>query len=138
MRHLTFLGPRHVEWRDAPEPTLQGDAEALVRPIAVATCDLDAAIVRGQSPFTAPFALGHEFIAEVLETGVAVRTVSPGTVWRYPSSLAAGPAPSAVGVLRPIASRSLEHRWTESAPLVETGEARCRMSSGCPSPTTCW
>lgn len=78
MRELAFPGPGEVEWREAPAPTLQSEVEALLRPIAVATCDLDAAIVRGQSPFTPPFGLGHEFRADVLETGAAVRTVSPG------------------------------------------------------------
>ena len=78
MRELTFVGPGQVEWHEVPEPTLQGDGEALVRPIAVATCDLDAAIVRGLSPFPPPFALGHEFAAEVLEVGAAVARIRPG------------------------------------------------------------
>ncbi|TMA99276.1 MAG: dehydrogenase [Deltaproteobacteria bacterium] len=50
----------------------------LVRPIAVATCDLDAVIVRGLAPFPPPFPLGHESVAEVVEIGDAVRTVRPG------------------------------------------------------------
>ena len=32
-------------------------------------CDLDAWLVRGVVPFPGPFALGHEFVAEVVEAG---------------------------------------------------------------------
>lgn len=78
MHALTFVAPGQLEWRDVPAPTLQGDDEALVRPLAVATCDLDAAIVRGQAPFPGPFTLGHESVAEVIEVGDAVRSIRPG------------------------------------------------------------
>ncbi|HJQ83935.1 MAG TPA: alcohol dehydrogenase catalytic domain-containing protein, partial [Candidatus Binatia bacterium] len=78
MRALTYVGPGALEWRDVEPPTLGGAGEALVRPLAVATCDLDAVIVRGLSPFAPPFPLGHECVAEVLEVGDGVRTVRPG------------------------------------------------------------
>ena len=78
MRELTYVGPGEVEWREAPAPRLEGDGQALVRPIAVATCDLDAVIVRGLAPFPPPFPLGHESVAEVVEIGDAVRSVRPG------------------------------------------------------------
>jgi alcohol dehydrogenase len=78
MRELVYLGPGRLEWRETAPPTLGGDGEALVRPIAVATCDLDAAIVRGLAPFPSPFAIGHEAVAEVVAIGDSVRTVRPG------------------------------------------------------------
>ena len=78
MQTLMFVGAGKVEWRESPAPRLEGDGEALIRPIAVATCDLDAAIVRGRVPFPAPFALGHEAVAKVLEVGSGVKTVRPG------------------------------------------------------------
>ncbi len=78
MRELTYVGPGQVEWREAPAPRLEGDGQALVRPIAVATCDLDAVIVRGLAPFPPPFPLGHESVAQVVEIGDAVRSVRPG------------------------------------------------------------
>jgi hypothetical protein len=37
---LTFLGPGSAEWREAQSPTLRGPGEALVRPLAITTCDL--------------------------------------------------------------------------------------------------
>jgi threonine dehydrogenase-like Zn-dependent dehydrogenase len=77
---LTFTGPDRLEWRDSdgPAPALESDEAALVRPIAVATCDLDDMIVAGASPFPAPFAIGHEGVAEVVDAGDAVTAVAPG------------------------------------------------------------
>ena len=67
MRQLTMTEERAVEWRDVPEPELQSPADALVRPLAVALCDLDQPILRGDAPIPGPIALGHEFVAEVVE-----------------------------------------------------------------------
>src|SRR3954463_3291631 len=79
MPALTFTGPDALEWRDGGSPlTLESDEAALVRPIAVATCDLDDLIVAGRAPFPAPYAIGHEGVAEVVDVGDAVTGFSPG------------------------------------------------------------
>jgi alcohol dehydrogenase len=78
MQELTYLDARRLEWRDAPEPRLTSDRGALVRPKAVATCDLDWLIVNGQSPFRPPFPIGHECVAEVVELGDDVGSLRPG------------------------------------------------------------
>ena len=54
MQQLTYTAPRTLEWQDAQPPSLDSDGAALVRPLAVATCDLDALIVAGVSPFEPP------------------------------------------------------------------------------------
>lgn len=73
MRHLWYSGPRKLAWRDAPEPRLQHPEDAIVRPIAATTCDLDVRMIRAPSPFMGPCVLGHEAIAEVVEAGPAAR-----------------------------------------------------------------
>jgi threonine dehydrogenase-like Zn-dependent dehydrogenase len=78
MQQLTFVGPRRLVWRDVPQPTLSTAAAALVRPVAVATCDLDAGIVTGAAPLPGPFAFGHEFVADVTAIGDAVQTTAVG------------------------------------------------------------
>jgi NADPH:quinone reductase-like Zn-dependent oxidoreductase len=50
MRQLRFVEKGKLEWRDAPDPKLEGDGEALVRPVALATCDIDVAFVQGRFP----------------------------------------------------------------------------------------
>ncbi len=73
-----------------PEPDLADDAQALVRPLAVATCDLDGPMVAGETPFPPPIALGHECVAEVVAVGRAVRSVAVGRLVVVPFQLACG------------------------------------------------
>jgi hypothetical protein len=45
VRALVFVGPGVLEWREAPDPVITGDREAIVRPIAASTCDLGSSSV---------------------------------------------------------------------------------------------
>ena len=47
MRHLVFSGPGALQWQECPEPQLREPRDALVRPLAVARCDLDPVIALG-------------------------------------------------------------------------------------------
>jgi threonine dehydrogenase-like Zn-dependent dehydrogenase len=78
MQQLTCLGARQIEWREVPEPTLESDQAALVRPLAVARCDIDLLLGTGLLPSTQPFALGHECVAEIVALGDAVRGLAIG------------------------------------------------------------
>ena len=78
MQALIFEGPRRLAWQEAEAPRLQGPGEALVRPLAVAACDLDAGIVAGNVPFPPSFQLGHEFAGEIVSLGEAVTGFVPG------------------------------------------------------------
>jgi alcohol dehydrogenase len=90
VRQLTYTAPNALEWLEAPEPRLSSDRAALVRPRAVATCDLDALIINGTSPFAPPFALGHECVAEVVDAGDAVTSLSPGQLVSVPFQISCG------------------------------------------------
>jgi alcohol dehydrogenase len=90
MRQLTMTSAGDVTWEDAPEPDVRGPGEAVVRPVVVATCDLDAALVSGQTPLPAPIALGHEGIAEVVEVGPAVTSVQRGDLVIVPFQISCG------------------------------------------------
>jgi threonine dehydrogenase-like Zn-dependent dehydrogenase len=90
MLQLTYTAPNALEWREAPEPRLSSDAAALVRPRAVATCDLDALIINGSSPFPPPFPLGHECVAEVLDVGGEVSSFRPGQLVSVPFQISCG------------------------------------------------
>jgi threonine dehydrogenase-like Zn-dependent dehydrogenase len=93
-------GPVHI--RDIPEPTLGSAIAAVVRPIAVAVCDLDIAYVLGFLPADQPYAFGHEFTAEVVSVGDAVTTIQPGDVVTVPFQISCG------GCSRCRSARSLD------------------------------
>src|SRR5690349_2769822 len=44
MRHLMFDAPGQYRWTEAPEPTITSPSHAVVRPLAVACCDLDVGV----------------------------------------------------------------------------------------------
>ena len=90
MEQLTFVGPHELEWRDVAAPEIDDPRAALVRPIAVASCDLDSGIVAGSAPLPGPFAFGHEFVADVVATGAGVTTVGPGTRVVVPFQISCG------------------------------------------------
>jgi threonine dehydrogenase-like Zn-dependent dehydrogenase len=90
MRQLTFVEPGELEWREVAEPKLGADVEAVVSPVAVATCDLDLALVRGKAPAGREFAFGHEGVAEVVEVGDEVGTVAPGMLVSVPFQISCG------------------------------------------------
>lgn len=90
MRQLTYVAPHDVQWRDVPAPTLHGDGEALVRPIAVTRCDLDHAIVTGATSWAGPFALGHEMAGVVTDIGDSVTCFRPGDQVIVPFQISCG------------------------------------------------
>ncbi len=95
MRQLMFLGPGRAEWQEAREPAVGGPLEAIVAPVAVATCDLDVAILRGTfKAFPGSFPLGHEGVARVTDVGEAVTSVSPGDLVVVPFQISCGTCPA--------------------------------------------
>lgn len=93
MQQLLYTGPGELEWREAPVPRLTSEKAALVRPVAVATCDLDALILTGGSPFQPPFPVGHECVAEVVEAGDAVTGLEQGRLVSVPFQISCGECP---------------------------------------------
>src|SRR5262245_45606396 len=78
MRQLTCTAPGVVEWCEVAEPELQEPTDALVRPVAVARCEIDPFLVLAGPTRAHRFALGHEAVAEIVEVGSAVGAVEVG------------------------------------------------------------
>ena len=78
MQQLTWLAPNQLEWREVPDARLDSDHAAIVRPLAVARCDIDILLGSGLIAGKQPYALGHECTAEILELGAAVRGLEIG------------------------------------------------------------
>src|SRR5262245_23503030 len=77
MRQLTCTAPGLLEWRDVASPEL-GDCAALIRPVAVARCEIDPLLVSAGPTSPGGFAVGHEAVGEVVQTGPDVSTVTAG------------------------------------------------------------
>jgi alcohol dehydrogenase len=78
MRQLTCTAPGRLEWRDVEVSELAGIGEALIKPVAVARCEIDPMLI-GLGPTTPEgFAVGHEAVAEVVRTGPGVGAVAAG------------------------------------------------------------
>lgn len=90
MRALIRSEPGRLEWASVPAPALAGPREAIVRPLAVTLCDIDRALVAGRYRAPGPILLGHEFVAEVVEIGDAVRSVRPGDRVCVPFQISCG------------------------------------------------
>jgi Alcohol dehydrogenase GroES-like domain len=90
MRELTYIAPKKLEWRERPDPTLQSRFDAVVKPVAATTCDVDKAIILGRSPVSPPFAIGHECVAEVVDLGDGVTHLEPGDLVVVPWHICCG------------------------------------------------
>ncbi len=78
MQSLHYIEAGTLAFREVPEPSLRGDLEALVRPVAASVCDIDRPLLQGTSPWKGPFAFGHEAVGEVVDVGDRVKSVRPG------------------------------------------------------------
>lgn len=113
MQQLYFIKKGKLEWREVPRPEISDAQHAIVRPFAVAKCDLDDAFLfnnlalklkigtslgkvdpKYNSIFgnllKGPFPFGHECVAEVVETGEGVSTIKIGDVVSVPFQLSCG------------------------------------------------
>lgn len=90
MRQLVYVGPRRVEWIDAPEPSLSSASSAVVRPLVVSTCDMDAVALSGGIRFRPGTPLGHEGVGVVEAVADGVSHHRPGDVVIVPWQISCG------------------------------------------------
>lgn len=90
MQQLVLDGPGVVRWEEVPDPVLASPDAAVVRPLAVATCDLDVGVLRGVFPLEGPYPFGHEAVAEVVEVGDQVTSVAVGDHVVVPFQISCG------------------------------------------------
>jgi threonine dehydrogenase-like Zn-dependent dehydrogenase len=117
VRELTFVRSGRLAWHERPAPRLTEPGDAIVRPFIAGRCDGDTLplhrpvsramqaglalglidpVVRGicgPVPFRGPFAIGHECVAEVIETGPGVTGVRLGQRVIVPWSISCGTCP---------------------------------------------
>ena len=88
MRALTYEGPRDIRYSTLPDPTPPDENGAVVRVSAASICGSDLHIFAGHgfSPDLG-FAVGHEAVGEVVETGSGVTRFRVGDRVLLPASV---------------------------------------------------
>lgn len=82
MKSLMFVQPGELRFDEVERPFIVEPSDALVRPLAATTCDLDHHVIAGKTPFSGagPFPLGHECVGTVVEVGGECVGVAVGDV----------------------------------------------------------
>lgn len=95
MKRLIFRKRNLLEWEEVPEPEISARNQAIIRPIAVARCDLDLPIISGKTLFRPPFPLGHEFVGQVVRVSDDLRNrFNNGDRVIVPFQISCGACPS--------------------------------------------
>ena len=90
MRSLMFESPGELHWREVPDARVEHDRDVVVRPLAVARCDLDLPIALGLYPMPSPFPMGHELVGEVVDRGDDAGDWQPGDRVVVPFQISCG------------------------------------------------
>jgi alcohol dehydrogenase len=82
MKSLMFVAPGQLRFDEVAEPALVEATDALVRPLAATTCDLDHHVIADKTPFSGlgPFPLGHECVGTVVDVGSDCNEISVGDI----------------------------------------------------------
>ncbi|HSF18972.1 MAG TPA: alcohol dehydrogenase family protein [Vicinamibacteria bacterium] len=79
MKALTFRAEREVVVENVAEPSIECSTDVIVRTRTSAICGSDLHVYLGREKGIEPgTVMGHEFLGEIVETGAAVKDLSPG------------------------------------------------------------
>ena len=78
MKALVYHGPKNVSVDTIPDPTIQGQRDAIIRVTATAICGSDLHIYNGLIPDKQKFVVGHEFMGVVEEVVSEVNNLKRG------------------------------------------------------------
>jgi hypothetical protein len=129
MRSLVLEDTRRLAWHDVPDPERRHEREAIVRPIAVATCDLDQPMIFGRRRSPCRSTSGTNASPKWSRDPTASRRVI-GSWFRSRSP--AGPASAAdEGSVPTFSDRSVGGGGSGRLPVTrERGNQRCGQLCG--------
>jgi threonine dehydrogenase-like Zn-dependent dehydrogenase len=91
MKANCWMGTRHVEVTEVPDPTILNPRDAIIRITNTAICGSDLHLYNGWIPtMKKGDVLGHEFMGEVVETGKSVTNLQKGDRVVVPFPIACG------------------------------------------------
>ena len=133
-----FVGPGQLRFDEVEPPTILEPTDALVRPLAATTCDLDQGLIADKTPFSAagPFPLGHECVGTVVEVGQECTTISVGDRVGVAWHIACG---TCIQCVAGQPARCLVHGDSQIRAARQRSWGRTSPNSyACPTPTTTW
>ena len=91
MKATCWMGPRRMEVREVPDPTILNKRDAIVKITSTAICGSDLHLYNGFLPMMEPGdIMGHEFMGEVVEVGSEVKNLKVGDRVVVPFPIACG------------------------------------------------
>jgi len=91
MKANCWMGKKHVEVMDVPDPRILNQRDAIVRVTSTAICGSDLHLYNGMVPtMKKGDVLGHEFMGEVVEVGREVKRIKVGDRVVVPFPIACG------------------------------------------------
>src|SRR3954468_24671519 len=91
MKATCWMGPRKLEVKNVPDPTILNQNDCIVRVTSTAICGSDLHLYNAFMPGLEPGdILGHEFMGEVVEVGSDVKTITVGDRVVVPFPIACG------------------------------------------------
>lgn len=91
MKATCWMGTKHVEVTEVPDPQILNDRDCIVKISSTAICGSDLHLYNGFVPLMEKGdVLGHEFMGEVVDVGRAVRSVQVGNRVVVPFPIACG------------------------------------------------
>jgi threonine dehydrogenase-like Zn-dependent dehydrogenase len=91
MKATCWMGPRKMEVREVPDPTILNRRDAIVKITSTAICGSDLHLYNGFLPMMEPGdIMGHEFMGEIVEVGSEVKNLRVGDRVVVPFPIACG------------------------------------------------
>jgi glutathione-independent formaldehyde dehydrogenase len=97
MKAVVYQGPRQVEVKDVPDPSIQEPTDAIVRITTTNICGSDLHMYEGRTSVEEGKILGHENMGIVEAVGAAVGRIKVGDRVSVPFNVACGTCRNCVG-----------------------------------------
>jgi threonine dehydrogenase-like Zn-dependent dehydrogenase len=112
MKANCFVGKKHVEVQDVPDPKILNARDAIVRVTSTAICGSDLHLYNGFVPsMEKGDVLGHEFMGEVMEVGSGVSNLSVGDRVVVPFPIACGSCAACQAGTTSLCENSNPNAW---------------------------
>lgn len=90
MKAAVYTGPRKMEIKEVPDPTIEKPTDLIVKITSAAICGSDLHMYEGRTPVAKDTVFGHEIMGVVEQVGDAVQQLKPGDRVVLPFNIGCG------------------------------------------------